>query len=150
MYKQSLRAISSRLGQLRGTASTRYAENKPDRIVSQRCATAFLIAQLLKRYAEQLHLAVLIINQVGQADQQHVPGDPLAVKAALGMSWHHCVSTRILIEHQVDQYQRDDSTFEGDNRFSDNRRSLSVVKSSYMPEQSLSFQITPLGIVEHR
>uniref|UniRef100_A0A7S4EQW2 RecA family profile 1 domain-containing protein n=1 Tax=Pseudo-nitzschia australis TaxID=44445 RepID=A0A7S4EQW2_9STRA len=85
----------------------------------QRAAAIFQCAQKLKRLADQLHLAVVVINQVGgsggessgtmdhsrdsginnfgiagvSSEQQQIP-----VRAALGTSWHHCVSTRLLLE----------------------------------------------------
>lgn len=123
--------------------------------VPQRAATAFSIAQTLKRYAEQLHLAVIVINQVGleggpSASSTATGGwrhDQVAVRAALGTSWHHCVSTRILVDHEVDphrdgrqpQYSDDDKT---------QLRSLNVIKSNWMPSTTISFEITPVGIVE--
>lgn len=119
--------------------------------VPQRAATAFSIAQTLKRYADQLHLAVIVINQVGIEQQGQPAGgmerrhDQVAVRAALGTSWHHCVSTRILVDHEVDPHR------EGWKLgHSSQWRSLSVVKSSWMPFTNFHFEITPIGIHEIR
>jgi RecA/RadA recombinase len=155
--------------------------------IPQRAATAFSIAQTLKRLAEQLHLAVIVINQVGIAaggggsndadnyhyrrQQQQQPDThhhhhQVAVRASLGMSWHHCVSTRILLDHDVDPHRdaghlvlaggndvshssnRTSSVGKSNSHGSQHRRSLSVVKSNWMPCLDCSFTITPVGIVE--
>jgi RecA/RadA recombinase len=117
-------------------------------LVPQRAATAFSIAQTLKRYAEQLHLAVIVINQAG-VDGHSLGGneewknDQTTVRAALGTSWHHCVSTRILVE----QLYASGAGYMGVGEESQ-LRSLRVVKSNWMPYVSLHFEITPIGIVE--
>jgi len=81
----------------------------------QRAAIIFRLAQKLKRLADQLHLAVVVINQVGSGGEDTgggsngLPGSAssaavleypqnVPVRAALGTSWHHCVSTRLLLE----------------------------------------------------
>ena len=139
--------------------------------IPQRAATAFSIAQTLKRLAEQLHLAVIVINQVAiagsnETKDHHHHHYQVAVRASLGMSWHHCVSTRILLDHDMDPH-RDARHLhlEGYNEEShssslssvvatshhhgsQHRRSLSVVKSNWMPCLDCSFIITPVGIVE--
>ncbi len=121
--------------------------------VPQRAAAAFSIAQTLKRYAEQLHLAVIVINQAGLdgtqsgGDGGEWRNDQTNVRAALGTSWHHCVSSRILVEHLVDPHQ-DGRTPHGD--VTKHLRTLSVVKSNWMPFTSLNFEITPVGIFEIR
>lgn len=123
--------------------------------IPQRAATAFSIAQTLKRLAEQLHLAVIVINQVAIDTTSHHTAnrggptlrlDQVAVKASLGTSWHHCVSTRMLVDHEVDPH-RDDAQLLADGNPC---RSLSVVKSNWMPYLTFPFVITPVGIVECR
>ena len=90
-------------------------------------ATACLqIAQTLKRFAHELNLTVVVMNQVGSVyttddvystatrssskstttttDEQHIIGGDAYhhnVKAALGAAWYHCVSTRILLEQSI-------------------------------------------------
>jgi RecA/RadA recombinase len=119
--------------------------------VPQRAATAFSIAQTLKRYAEQLHLAVIVINQVG-LDAQSAPSggperrhDQVAVRAALGTSWFHCVSTRLLVDHEVDPHREG---WNPDSGKYNQWRSLIVVKSNWMPFTKLYFEITTVGIEE--
>jgi RecA/RadA recombinase len=124
--------------------------------IPQRAATAFSIAQTLKRLAEQLHLAVIVINQVGidgqQQQQQHgatFRSDQMAVRASLGTSWHHCVSTRILVDHDVDPHRDANSTTTTSSQAQNSHhRRLNVVKSNWMPPLAFPFTITPVGIVE--
>lgn len=128
--------------------------------VPQRAATAFSIAQTLKRYAEQLHLAVIVINQVGLegssysaasgGDGRQRRHDQVAVRAALGTSWHHCVSTRILVDHEVDPHRDGDGQPPDQNAVVNKSqwRSLSVIKSNWMPYTTVPFEITPVGIAE--
>jgi RecA/RadA recombinase len=130
----------------------------------QRSAAIFLCAQKLKRLAETLHLAVIAINQVGATASGTEPnnGDStVSVRAALGTSWHHCVSTRLVLEHQVDP-QQEANTFSsniayqqsmsgGLKEFGSNamtRRRISVVKSNIAPFSTAYFEIDNRGIVD--
>jgi RAD51-like protein 1 len=120
--------------------------------VPQRAATAFSIAQTLKRYAEQLHLAVIVINQVGLEGQSGSSTggsgrrhDQVAVRAALGTSWHHCVSTRILVDHEIDPHR---DGHKPDSAHKSHWRSLNVIKSNWMPSTTVHFEITPVGMIE--
>lgn len=117
----------------------------------QRAAAIFSISKTLKRYADQLHLAVVVINQVGLDDQSsssrfHQPSTQVAVKAALGTSWHHCVSTRLLLDHEVDPHRESVSMSELD--VANQSRSLTVSKSNYLPFFKTCFRIFPSGIEE--
>ena len=72
------------------------------------------IAQLLKRYADQYSIAILIINQVTSTTTIHsFPSSTTTTsssgvmancypqqfqRAALGTAWHHCVTTRIELQ----------------------------------------------------
>jgi len=78
----------------------------------------FEISGVPKRIADQLQVAVVIINQTEHInldstyycnddnnesnDQRRRSSDILKVSAALGTSWQHCVSTRLLFEHECD------------------------------------------------
>lgn len=113
----------------------------------QRAAAVFSIAQTLKRYADQLHLAVVVMNQMGQ-DSNAGGGQAtsqISMRAALGTSWHHCVSTRILMEHQVDPNQEG---WNPENLNQSQFRHLAIVKSNVLPFTSLQFEITRLGVIE--
>ncbi len=152
----------------------------------QRASIVFQCAQKLKRLADQLHMAVVVINQVGSSEggggtsntfdgtgsrgfgasvagsgseyQQHMP-----VRAALGTSWHHCVSTRLLLETQTVDTALEARTHSFDNDHSNGEssfrqstqpssrvmRKVTVTKSNrtqYGAETH--FNITTMGIVE--
>eukprot|EP00536_Pseudo-nitzschia_multiseries_P008586 jgi/Psemu1/325273/estExt_fgenesh1_pg.C_2200006 len=155
----------------------------------QRAAAIFQCAQKLKRLADQLHLAVVVINQVGAAggggvgvgdgragngigigtnapgmssEQQRIP-----VRAALGTSWHHCVSTRLLLETStvgVVPTAPELSGFDNGNGNGSHNDSISrqtttlpthrvtkkivVVKSNRTALGETRFAITSTGIVE--
>jgi RecA/RadA recombinase len=128
----------------------------------QRAAAVFQCAQTLKRLADQLHLAVVVINQVGLADSTRSdPPGGVSVRAALGTSWHHCVSTRLLMEHEVDLHHNHTGGGGGGGGVVVNHhgghietiqpaRRLSIVKSNVAAFSTMWFQVTKLGIVEAR
>jgi RecA/RadA recombinase len=70
----------------------------------QRAASVMHCAQTLKRLADQFHLAILIINQVGgswnntNTNTTMEPSSVAPTRAALGTAWHHCVTTRIQLD----------------------------------------------------
>ncbi|GAX09352.1 RAD51-like protein 1 [Fistulifera solaris] len=64
----------------------------------QRAAAVMYCSQKLKQIADHLHLAVLIINQVGGSWNSDDKQSDVATRAALGTTWHHCVTTRIQLE----------------------------------------------------
>jgi RecA/RadA recombinase len=119
----------------------------------QRASAIFQCAQKLKRLADQLHLAVVVINQVGSDS-----------RAALGTSWHHCVSTRLMLEtattsSDANKVGLDHSN--GNNEFGINNlrqsilsdhhrvtRKIAVVKSNRTGFGETGFEISTMGIVE--
>eukprot|EP00934_Nitzschia_sp_Nitz4_P005925 Nitzschia sp. Nitz4//scaffold112_size70979//11357//12759//NITZ4_005893-RA/size70979-augustus-gene-0.78-mRNA-1//1//CDS//3329533238//5915//frame0 len=129
--------------------------------IPKRAATVFSIAQTLKRYADKLNLAVVVLNQVGlegggggfgnqRMETDNSVAVPAPVRPALGTSWHHCVSTRILLELETSQTNHDESgdTIMAIQHTRPNARLLSVVKSNWMPLTTLRFEITGEGLVE--
>lgn len=95
-------------------------------------ATALMgCAQLLKRLAFEHHLAVVVVNQVvGSAVESETPG------AALGMAWHHCVTTRLELNWR-----------EVDGTETERQRTVSVTKSNVVPESPLiHFQVSNVGL----
>jgi Rad51 len=83
--------------------------------LSNRAAYALAVAQRLKRIAMEHNVAVLVINHIdmvqsstgypgaaaeagggGAATDRIAPAPP----AALGTAWHHCVSTRVALQHR--------------------------------------------------
>jgi RecA/RadA recombinase len=132
----------------------------------QRAATVFQCAQVLKRLADQLHLAVVVINQVGSSN--NCDGgcsgisaiNHLSFNAALGTSWHHCISTRLLIEsttkniveHQPSRRDEHIENFTAwglkkEHQKQDIRR-ISAVKSNLTGFAETHFEVSELGIVE--
>lgn len=134
----------------------------------QRAAAIFHCAQVLKRLADQLHLAVVVINQIGAVDRamEHYTAvggadtsDPLAVRAALGVAWHHCVTTRLSLElvatpspvGAMQLYEGGDVARSGATRVpvSDRTtRRVCIVKSNLVAFAETTFEISSLGIVE--
>ncbi|KAG7346880.1 DNA repair and recombination protein radA [Nitzschia inconspicua] len=131
----------------------------------QRAAAIFQCAQTLKRLADQLHLAVVVINQVGSTstdlfsvgtgsgDGVLSGCDPFsASRAALGTSWHHCVTTRL---------EMDSSGAIAPNREMEMGvnvpicpqqtiiRRISVRKSGLTPFVTIPFEIATLGIGDY-
>jgi RecA/RadA recombinase len=148
-----------------------------------RAATIFQCAQKLKRLADQLHMAIVVINQAGSDESggggisnpshgigtstsnfsnsgsgleyQHAP-----VRAALGTSWHHCVSTRLLLETDtVDAILSERQSIDNDKRTDPGFRQtvqtaprvirkISVTKSNKTGFGETHFNITTMGIVD--
>jgi RecA/RadA recombinase len=128
----------------------------------QRAAAVFKCAQTLKRLADQLHLAVVVINQVGLETENRwntgtskeatVGSDQVSVRAALGTSWHHCVSTRMLMEHERDPHRVNRPEDNRQNEHVDGElergrvRRLTLVKSNVAGLSSTSFEVTSIGL----
>ena len=70
--------------------------------VAARAQSLMQFAKSLKRLAEDLKLAVVVINQIGGTAFRQGKTDKeeeiLDTAGALGNSWHHCASTRLLVE----------------------------------------------------
>ena len=134
----------------------------------QRAAAVFQCAQTLKRLADQLHLGVLVINQVGlvgrDSSNHRARGGATDLRAALGNSWHHCVSTRLLMEHETDphrlsSYMAQSNQPSNENDHHDtmygqistgqgNLRRLTIVKSNLVGQSSTNFEVTNFGLKE--
>jgi RAD51-like protein 1 len=113
-------------------------------------STVIKIAQTLKRLADQHHLVVVVINQVGSS----ILGtdaviDQTGIRPALGTSWHHCVSTRVLFEFEADLVSSSSlSNSDGPLRGRAPSRQLSVIKSNLTgPGKPIVFDLTLFGIV---
>jgi RecA/RadA recombinase len=105
----------------------------------QRAAAVLQVAQMLKRLADQFQLAVLVINQVGASSD-----DNSTSRAALGTSWHHCVSTRIQLEQQRGNTSRS-GIATGETPVV---RRATVVKSNLVGDgEPIGFKVTTLGVV---
>lgn len=144
----------------------------------QRASAIFQFAQKINRLADQLHLAAVVINQVGGSDgnmldRSHDIGSnnskihSVAVRAALGTSWYHCVSTRIMLEisspeakvgsdhcHEYEfgtNFELKNNTNSPGPMQQAHRvaRKVAVVKSNKIGFSEAGFEITTLGIVEN-
>jgi RecA/RadA recombinase len=127
----------------------------------QRAAAVFQCAQILKRLADQLHLAVVVINQVGLGQENNSNNmdnnsmrmsDNVVVRAALGTSWYHCVSTRLFMEHECDPHRLGRRQDEHNSMFQQQQqgrvRRLTVVKSNLAGITSTNFEVTTSGLEE--
>ena len=157
---------------------------------NERVSAILQISQTLKRMADQLQIAVVVINQVGLVNMDDRMNDNFSkpitntfeltkndgsdfvkVAASLGVSWHHCVSTRILLEHERDPHRQaseidlaqeaamtGESHHKGFNHSSSQRqiwmmerglvRTASVVKSNVVGYSTMYFHITKIGVCE--
>lgn len=92
----------------------------------QRSALLMDIAAHLKKLVDQLQLYGIVVNQVASSNLT-------TVRAALGNSWHHCLSTRILMEHHEP---------------SDPVRRATLVKSNVAGYGTITYQVTVKGLEE--
>ncbi len=118
----------------------------------ERVTCIFKIAQMLKQVACEMNVAVVVINQIDKvviSSTTNTNNNVLSsVKASLGTSWHHCVSSRILLEHDDDtdcQHAQFDSI--GSIGFKRVRKAT-VVKSNLVSCASTNFEITGMGICQ--
>jgi RecA/RadA recombinase len=115
-------------------------------IMAQRAGQVFRLAQCLKRYADQYNLAVVVINQCLSSSTRQ---DSHEYRAALGTSWYHCVSTRLLLA--FDENCTDDGTRSSGvpaNQSLQKRRRISVVKCNAMGQVSVPYDICSSGLTE--
>jgi RAD51-like protein 1 len=105
----------------------------------ERAARVLHCAQALKRLAHQFQLAVLVINQVSGNwnDSSTINNNTInnnntepSTRAALGTAWHHCVTTRVVLDYDDHHSRR-----------------ATLVKSAVAPTgKPWDFGITPAGI----
>ncbi len=141
----------------------------------ERVNAIFRIAQMLKQVADEMNVAVLVINQITEqivmttTTMSNERGRDYnkylsTVKASLGMSWYHCVTTRIQLEQhdfvkEGKGYDDDNDVVvndlvggrEGNDKMVVVRRCLrkaSVVKSNLVGQDSANFEITMMGVCQ--
>lgn len=69
-------------------------------------------------------------------------------RPALGPTWYHCVTTRIVLNTAVDQYHHGNSIgSSGSGEGSDSRRVMNLVKSPIAGNVSMDYAIQMAGIV---
>lgn len=95
-----------------------------------RAQSLMQFAKSLKRLAEKLQLAVIVINQIGgtgfRRDNEANGNDIHDTAGALGNSWHHCATTRLLVECKTTS----DASYAG------RMRQITVIKSSVLKRGS--------------
>lgn len=107
----------------------------------QRASTIFEIACKLKKLADNFHLAVVAINQVGRGvvgpenNQRNYTLDinDGEYTGSLGTVWQHCVSTRVVLEHDDDIW---------------NVRRGAITKSIISKKAQFNFEMTQQGVRE--
>jgi RAD51-like protein 1 len=123
----------------------------------QRSVAIFQCAQTLKRLADQLHLAVVVINQVGSADlvggavaggHRSARDLLLSYRAALGTSWYHCVSTRLVLETVHSHQQHSAGADANSPLMAGPSRQLSICKSHMTGYVAMPFAVSNMGIVD--
>ncbi|KAJ1635116.1 P-loop containing nucleoside triphosphate hydrolase protein [Pavlovales sp. CCMP2436] len=65
----------------------------------QRSALLMSLAAEMKRISEQMHVAFIVVNQVTGGGFH--PPTAQAKRAALGLTWSHCVNTRVLLSRDT-------------------------------------------------
>jgi RAD51-like protein 1 len=139
---------------------------------AQRASTLLQMAQILKRIAQEWNIAIVVINQVGstQIDDSNLDSEGNSTKidgrnggkdgvfstAALGTAWHHCVSTRLLLEHAQDPHRVDSindqvrQQYEIENEAQGLERgkvrTATIVKSNVVAKHVIEFQVNKMGI----
>jgi RecA/RadA recombinase len=109
----------------------------------QRAQIIFQCAQTLKRLADQLHLAIVVINQVGAVGYNHQGGEPGKNRAALGESWHHCLSTRIMMEYQN---SLNHGAVNAQRSRGGEVRQATITKSNLAGQACVPFEVSALGV----
>jgi len=134
----------------RGNGNSHSSSDAPQRVKAM-----LRIAQMLKRIADQMHVAIVVINQVEKVDERSESGlEPSLVSpitAALGTSWHHCVSTRVALEYgkesAIDDHTKDFRLQFYSTHIEEQRtRTATIVKSHMVGRSKVLFEVTKSGI----
>ena len=88
------------------------------------------VASLLSDMASKYNLAVVVVNQM----TTKINGNVSQVVPALGESWAHAVTTRLVVEHQQKQHQQESI------------RLCRLVKSPHKPCSVSYFDVREIGI----
>jgi RecA/RadA recombinase len=145
-----------------------FDNNKTD--LSKRASLFFRLSAKLKQYAQQFNIAIVVTNQVTdcfdevQSDQEymeHLITSGRFVRPALGLSWSHCVNTRLFLSRIPQQDCSMLHKFQGHVRHGseviehcnsggggeglDGRR-IQVVFAPHLPQDSCAFTVTKRGM----
>lgn len=99
--------------------------------VSDRYQFLSQISRKLKTYAEEKKIPVIVTSQVGTQFSSSVSRGEPAIVTSLGISWTHCVDTRLFIEFYKDS----------------NKRKLSIAKSPTGGLISVIVRIEKKGLI---
>jgi len=131
-------------------------------IAAQRNTAIFQIAKKLKQLAYDYQLAVMVVNQVGSGSSMSARldsgrGNDGEFSASLGTAWQHCVSTRIVLEHDDDQHrlqQNQQHQYSGSSTAHNipvhtaSTRTAMLTKSLVSKRMQLPFEVTTQGLFE--
>jgi RecA/RadA recombinase len=125
------------------------------------------IAQMLKQISGELNVSIVVINQIenngnrnsnrnrnnlgrSYGNTNHQQSTITPVKASLGTSWHHCVSTRVLLEY-VHDYGDDNGNGNdyGSTTGIRQGRKATVVKNNLVGCASVNFEVTRMMGICH-
>ncbi|CAM6036314.1 unnamed protein product, partial [Sphagnum compactum] len=145
-----------------------FDTNKTD--LTKRASLFFRLSAKLKQYAQQFNIAIVVTNQVTdcfdevQSDQEymeHLMTSGRFVRPALGLSWSHCVNTRLFLSRIPQQDCSMLHKFQGHVRHGsevvehcnsggggeglDGRR-MQVVFAPNLPQDSCAFTVTRRGM----
>ena len=125
-----------------------------------RSSLLFEISSLLKQLAETFHVAVIVTNQVTEVmtdvhgnslrreDEQILQSCPAMLSygrpllPALGLSWSHCVNTRIFLSRK----DSSNVVVAGHQVLGKTKRRMSVIFSPCLPQSAMDFKITEEGV----
>ena len=129
-------------------------------IAAQRNTAIFQIAKKLKQLAYDYQLAVVVVNQVrsGSSMSDRLDrGNDGEFSASLGTAWQHCVTTRIVLEHDDDQHRlQQDQQHQYSGRSTAHNlpvhtasaRTAMLTKSLVSKRMQLPFEVTTQGLFE--
>ena len=128
-------------------------------IAAQRNTAIFQIAKKLKQLAYDYQLAVVVVNQVNSGSSISARldrGNDGEFSASLGTAWQHCVTTRIVLEHNDDQHRLQDqqqqysgsSTAHNLPVHTTSTRTTMLTKSLVSKRMQLPFEVTTQGLFE--
>ena len=133
---------------------------------AQRASAIFQIAKKLKQLAYDYQLAIVVINQVGSGGgtSRGSRNNTLDMRdgeftGSLGTAWQHCVTTRIVLEHEADPH-RLHAQQEQQQQYSDgaaapnlpihttSTRTVMLTKSLVSKRTQLTFELNKQGLCE--
>ena len=142
------------------TATTTLKQNRDNRhgmaTITQQI---FQISQILKRYADQYQLAILVINQITSSSTTSYTNHTDSIitteqqqRAALGIAWYHCVSTRIeLFFHQSSTCITNDTIQENihaNHQYVHNHNDNNRIQKQLVPQQQRQIRIVKSIMIE--